>query len=264
MTLPVSLAAIPGVEQIGEPVIAETGDLMNARQADQPRRASRRPAWRAKWRSRSRRRRCSRPSASTPCSRRRTSADGGAEAGQRIGLQIDVAEFDSPGAGRAHQPVALPVDAGVTDRAFGIVPDRELRTHWRRFVIDRGSGYNTPCSTSHPQVASHDRRRRHRSRTLGQIHRRGGAGQEQTPALHSRREQRARARRRFRQDPRFRAGHGIFRRGRRSARAGGVFGDAAFAARRADRRGGGGGQAGVVREAAGADARAKPSAPSPR
>src|SRR5580704_9129030 len=35
MTLPVSFAAIPGVEQIGEPVIAETGDLMNARQADQ-------------------------------------------------------------------------------------------------------------------------------------------------------------------------------------------------------------------------------------
>src|SRR5580700_228800 len=36
MTLPVSLAAIPGVEQIGEPVIAESGDLVNARQADQP------------------------------------------------------------------------------------------------------------------------------------------------------------------------------------------------------------------------------------
>src|SRR5580693_10249011 len=36
MTLPVSLAAIPGVEQIGEPVIAERRDLMNARQADQP------------------------------------------------------------------------------------------------------------------------------------------------------------------------------------------------------------------------------------
>jgi hypothetical protein len=36
MTLPVSLPAIPGVEQIGEPVIAESGDLMNARQAGEP------------------------------------------------------------------------------------------------------------------------------------------------------------------------------------------------------------------------------------
>src|SRR5580704_8496070 len=34
--LPMSFPAIPGIEQIGEPVIAERGDLMNARQADQP------------------------------------------------------------------------------------------------------------------------------------------------------------------------------------------------------------------------------------
>src|SRR5580704_1062552 len=182
--LPVSLAAIPGVEQIGEPVIAETGDLMNARQADQP----------------------GEPAVARGCAPDRDRAvgadeeaaigidavqpaahirQGGAEAGERIGLQIDVAEFDSAGAGRAHQPAALPVDAGVTDRAFGIVPDRELRAHRRLFVIDRGSGYTTPCSTSHTQGTSHDRRRRHRPGTLGQIDRRSGAGQEQAPAVYS-------------------------------------------------------------------------------
>src|SRR5580704_1157558 len=126
--LPMSFPAIPGVEQIGEPVIAESGDLMNARQADEP----------------------SEPAVARG---RAPNGDGavgadvetsvgidavqpaahirqrGAEAGQRIGLQIDVAEFDHAGAGRAHQPAALPIDAGVTDRAFGIVPDRELRAH---------------------------------------------------------------------------------------------------------------------------------------
>ena len=225
-----SFAAIPGVEQIGEPVIAESGDLMNARQAGEP-------------------------GEPTVARGRAPNGDGaigadvqaaigvdavqpavhirkrGAEAGERFGIQNDVEEFDSAGAGGAHQTAALPVDAGVTDRAFGIVPDRELRTHCRRFAIDRGR-----ATIHHVRLRAlegrHDRRRRHRARTLGQIHRRSGAGQEQTPALHSRREQRARARCRFRQDPRFRAGHGIFRRGRRSARAGGVPGDAAFAARR--------------------------------
>src|SRR5580700_1181464 len=149
MTLPVSVAAIPGVEQIGEPVIAETGDLMNARQADQPGE----PAI-----ARGR----------TPNFDRAVTADveaaigidavkpaahirkRGAEAGERIGLQIDVAEFDHAGASGAHQPAALPVDAGVTDRAFGIVPDRELRTHciiaarYRRLRAQR----STVCTRS--------------------------------------------------------------------------------------------------------------------
>src|ERR1700722_4320643 len=124
MTLPMSLPVVPSVEQIGEPVIAETGDLMNARQAGEPSE----PAI-------ARRR--------APNGDRAVSADvetsvgidavqppahirqGGAEAGERIGLEIDIAEFDHAGAGRAHQPIALPVDAGVTNRAFGIVPDRE-------------------------------------------------------------------------------------------------------------------------------------------
>src|SRR3984957_15835345 len=145
MTLPVSFAAIPGVEQIGEPVIAETGDLMNARRADQrgePAIARRRA-----------------PNGDRAIGADMEAAIGidavqpaahirkrGAEAGQRIGLEINVAEFDQSSAGRAPQPAALPIDAGVTDRAFGVVPDRELRIHCRRFLIDRGSGYDTRCS----------------------------------------------------------------------------------------------------------------------
>jgi hypothetical protein len=35
-------------------------------------------------------------------------------------------EFDRAGARRAHETTFLPVDAGVTDRAFGVVPNREL------------------------------------------------------------------------------------------------------------------------------------------
>src|SRR5215831_9008835 len=47
----------------------------------------------------------------------------GAETGECIGLQIDVAECDDAGASGLHQAIALPVNAGVTDRAFGIVVD---------------------------------------------------------------------------------------------------------------------------------------------
>jgi hypothetical protein len=53
-----------------------------------------------------------------------------AEARQRVGLKIDVAELDKAGASRTDKSIALPVDAGVTNGIFGVVPDGELRTHF--------------------------------------------------------------------------------------------------------------------------------------
>jgi hypothetical protein len=50
----------------------------------------------------------------------------GAEAGQRVRLQIDIAECDDACSRGLHQAIALPVDTGITDRALGIVVDREL------------------------------------------------------------------------------------------------------------------------------------------
>jgi hypothetical protein len=53
------------------------------------------------------------------------------EGGKRLGFEIDVAEFDLPGPHRAKEPVALPVDAGVTDGASDVVPDGQSRWHVR-------------------------------------------------------------------------------------------------------------------------------------
>ncbi len=50
----------------------------------------------------------------------------GAEAGEGVGLKIDVAELDHAGTRRLNQTTALPFDAGITDRAFGVVPDRSF------------------------------------------------------------------------------------------------------------------------------------------
>jgi hypothetical protein len=49
-----------------------------------------------------------------------------AEAGERVRLEIDVTKLDCTGPGRSNQPVVLPVDAGVTHRTFGIVPNCEF------------------------------------------------------------------------------------------------------------------------------------------
>ena len=49
----------------------------------------------------------------------------GAVRRQRIRLIVDVAEFDRPGAHGVEQLVALPIDAGVADRAARVVPDDE-------------------------------------------------------------------------------------------------------------------------------------------
>src|SRR5258707_1672027 len=55
--------------------------------------------------------------------------DSGAETGERSGLEIDVTKFDDAGPHGAKEPAALPFDAGITDGAFGVVPDGELRKH---------------------------------------------------------------------------------------------------------------------------------------
>jgi hypothetical protein len=52
-----------------------------------------------------------------------------AEARERIRLQIDIAKIDRAGSGGANQPMLLPVDAGVTHRTFGVVPNREFLGH---------------------------------------------------------------------------------------------------------------------------------------
>ena len=51
------------------------------------------------------------------------------EVGERIGLKIDITELDNAGSGCTNQPAVLPLDTSITDRAFGIVPDREFRAH---------------------------------------------------------------------------------------------------------------------------------------
>ena len=51
------------------------------------------------------------------------------ETHKRVRFEIDIAEFDQPGASGPNQPITLPVDTGITDRAFGIVPDCKLRAH---------------------------------------------------------------------------------------------------------------------------------------
>jgi predicted dehydrogenase len=87
---------------------------------------------------------------------------------------------------------------------------------------------------------------------MGKKYRRGGARQKQEPALHSRSQQRARVGSRIRRGQGLRIVHRI-RRGRlRPARAGDLSSNAAFPARPANMRGGGGGQTGLVREAIGA------------
>ena len=59
--------------------------------------------------------------------------DPGAEAGESVRLEIDIAELDGAGAGRAHKAVTLPVDPAIADRAFGVVPNDESGTHRRSF-----------------------------------------------------------------------------------------------------------------------------------
>jgi len=52
--------------------------------------------------------------------------DASAETAQRVWFLPNVAELDAIGAGHADQATALPVDPGITHRAFGIVPNGQL------------------------------------------------------------------------------------------------------------------------------------------
>jgi hypothetical protein len=120
-----SLAAVPGIEQIGETIIGEARDRMDDGKGERPPKpdiaGSSQPD-------------CDRTIG--PEMQSTFGVDGmqaaanvfhaGAEAGERIGLEIDVAKFDRAGFGRAHEAATLPVDAGVADRAFGVVPDGEF------------------------------------------------------------------------------------------------------------------------------------------
>src|SRR5499427_8300357 len=121
LSSPTPVAAVPGVEQVGEMVVAEAGDLAQDWQTQhpaQPEIARRAP----------------------PDFDRAVGADveaivridaveapphPGAEAGQRIRLEIDVAKLDRAGSGRPHEASVLPLDAAITDWAFRVVPDGE-------------------------------------------------------------------------------------------------------------------------------------------
>jgi hypothetical protein len=118
--LPVPHPEVPGEEQVGEDVVDDPRDLADDRQSEQP--AELGIA------------RCPQPDCDCAVradmelpvrvDRMQPAAhivEIGAEPHQRIGLGIDVAEFDRAGPHRRDQPVALPVYAGVTDRTFRIV-----------------------------------------------------------------------------------------------------------------------------------------------
>ena len=62
-------------------------------------------------------------------------------AGERLGLEIDVAEFDGAGLHGGEKLVALAIDAGVADRATGVVPDGEVgRGHRDSPASDKADG----------------------------------------------------------------------------------------------------------------------------
>jgi len=54
-----------------------------------------------------------------------------AKSGERSRLKVDVAKFYRPGADCLDQMAFLPVDAGIADGTFGIVPDCQLWRHLR-------------------------------------------------------------------------------------------------------------------------------------
>jgi hypothetical protein len=139
--LPMSLPAVPGIEHVGEPIIGKAGNLTDHRQAEQPAEPDIAGGSEPD---------CGRAvrahiEAAIGVDRMQPAAhilDPGAEAGERIGFETDVAELDGAGARGADEPVALPTDAGIANRAFGIVPDRKFRVHSRsplpRFIARQG------------------------------------------------------------------------------------------------------------------------------
>src|SRR5215470_7920730 len=126
-TSPTAFAAVPSVEKVGEAIVPKTSDLACDRKTQEP---------------------------SEPCIPRGAQPDldcavcayeeppfgepvqpaahvldPRTEARESCGLQIDVTELDRAGLRGPHKPVVLPFDTAITNRAFGVVPDGELRAH---------------------------------------------------------------------------------------------------------------------------------------
>jgi hypothetical protein len=127
--LPMPLPAIPSIEQVGESIIAEARHLMDHREAKHPSKPD--VAWGAKPNGD----RTIRTDVQVAlCINGMQPAthilDPGAEAGEHIGLEIDVSELDHASSGGTDESTVLPIDARVTDGALGIVPDSERRIHF--------------------------------------------------------------------------------------------------------------------------------------
>jgi hypothetical protein len=130
---PMAFPAIPGEQQIGEPIICDTGDRPDNWQAEQS------PKPDVARRSQPNRDRAINPNVE-PILR----VEGvqpaphvvhsDAEGGEHIWFKIDIAKIDRSGSGRAYKPIALPVDASITYGTFSVVPDCEFRDH-RDFVF---------------------------------------------------------------------------------------------------------------------------------
>src|SRR5262245_38434515 len=127
---PVAFPPVPRVEQVGEAVVGQPGDLAQARQAQEPPEpglARRAPpdldgAIGADMQA------ALRVDAVQPAA---NVLDSGGKARKRLRLEIDVAEFDRAGAGGAYQAVPLPVDTGITYRAARVVPHRQPGKRFR-------------------------------------------------------------------------------------------------------------------------------------
>ena len=112
--LPMPPPAIPSVEQVGESIIAEACNLMDHREAKQPSepdvaRGSKPNGDRAirAYVEAALRINGMQPTAHV--------LDPGAEAGEHIGIEIDVTELDHASPGCTDEPTVLPLDASVTD-----------------------------------------------------------------------------------------------------------------------------------------------------
>ncbi len=123
--LPMSLAPVPGVEQVGEAIVDQAGERSDHGIAEE---------------------RCepALPRRHPPDFDRDIGADdqaagfvGGMEpaadvlergpmGGERFRCEIDVAELDRAGLDRSDELVALAIDAGIANRAAGVVPDDEM------------------------------------------------------------------------------------------------------------------------------------------
>ena len=120
------LPSVPREEQLGEHVVADTSHMADARQTEH---ASEPGVARGPQPDRDRAIGAD-MKAAIGVDRMQATADivdARTEMPERIWLDIDVAKFYGAGTRGADQAVGLPVDAGVTDRAFRVVPDGQAR-----------------------------------------------------------------------------------------------------------------------------------------